>query len=78
MPDEGVTRRRAGGRLMRDEKDNEKKNAEGSKVKGFRAKLCYKGIVVCRAGARPQRRICSNLITYSSVGRRAVLRAGFV
>ena len=47
MPDEGVSRRRAGGRLMRDEKDNEKKNAEGSKVKGFRAKVCYKGIVVC-------------------------------
>ena len=65
MPDEGVTRRRAGGRLMRDEKDNEKKKAEGSKVNGFRAKLCYKGKIVCRAGARPQNRICSNLITYS-------------
>ena len=25
MPDEGVSRRRAGGRLMRDDKDNEKK-----------------------------------------------------
>ena len=78
MPDEGVSRRRAGGRLMCDEKETRKKNAQGSKVKGFRAKLCYKRIVVRRAGARPQSRICSNLITYSSEGGRAVLRAGFV
>ena len=52
MPDEGVSRRRAGGRLMCDEKETRKKNAQGSKVKGFRAKLCYKRIVVRRAGAR--------------------------
>ena len=52
MPDEGVSRPRAGGRLMRDEKDNENKKFRRIRSKNFRAKLCFKGIVVRRAGAR--------------------------
>ena len=52
MPDEGVSRRRAGGRLMRDEKDNEKKEYRRIQSKRLQRQIMLQGYSCMQSGCQ--------------------------
>ena len=52
MPDEGVSRRRAGGRLMRDEKDNEKKKYRRIQSKRLQRQIMLQGYSCMQSGCQ--------------------------